>query len=395
MNTMLRTSGKITSRKERLSLTFILDEDRLFVGTIPYTWSVIASGDVETSNENLVNILDCLRRDVQQCGIKLTNQQCNDYLQQLSETGAAAFNKFLPLEAQKQISNFEDEQAHEQGLSLVFLDIASSPRSFLWELLYAGDPLKNPDPSQFWGFRYRLGRTYAGIHWYDNFHLRKGIFSAIHDNLAASKDEIRCLEEEVIPQCNRLYLRGIAVKCVEDCLDNEAVSTNSFIQFLVNDAFEYGIVHFACHCDNPQNTNIDHASLSITSHGKEIEISIEKLTGLKGRYRFWHQPFFFLNACESATPGHRMHKLSFPTCILNLGASGVIATACVMPDNFASAFGTEFYRCLLNKPSFTDSVYVGEALLETRLHFLNEYNNPLGLAYGLYATANQQLLLID
>ena len=395
MNTVLRTSGKIISSKERLSLLFILDEDRFLVDTIPYTWSVTASGDVDTSNENLVSILDCLRRDVQRNDIKLTEKKRNDYLKQLSETGAAAFNKFLPSEAQKQIFNFEEMQAQEQGLSLAFLDIAPSPRSFLWELLYAGDPLKDPDYKQFWGFRYRLGRTYLGILSYDNFHLLKGVFSAIHDKLAASKDEVKHLEEEIMLLCNRLNLKGIAVKCIEDCLDSEASSTNSFIQFLVDDAFEYGIVHFACHCDNPQNTNIDHACLSITSHGKEIEISIEKLTGLKGRYRFSYQPFFFLNACESATPGHRMHKLNFPTCILNLGASGVIATACVMPDNFASAFGTEFYRRLLNKPSLTDSVYVGEALLETRLHFLNEYNNPLGLAYGLYAAADQQLLLID
>ncbi|WP_199313394.1 hypothetical protein [Leptolyngbya sp. FACHB-671] len=34
---------------------------------------------------------------------------------------------------------------------------------------------------------------------------------------------------------------------------------------------------------------------------------------------------------------------------------------------------------------------IGEALQATRLYFLREYNNPLGLAYGLYSLAHYRL----
>ncbi|MCP4415106.1 MAG: hypothetical protein GY805_00690 [Chloroflexi bacterium] len=84
-----------------------------------------------------------------------------------------------------------------------------------------------------------------------------------------------------------------------------------------------------------------------------------------------------------------------------LQAAGVIATACTIPDKFASAFAMEFYRRLLpkadsgNQMSQMMLINIGEALMETRLHFLKHYNNPLGLAYGLYAVSNQKLRLMQ
>jgi hypothetical protein len=90
-----------------------------------------------------------------------------------------------------------------------------------------------------------------------------------------------------------------------------------------------------------------------------------------------------------------LETLNFPTGILNFGAGGVIATACIMPDNFASAFAREFYRYLWASSSPNGLADIGEALLKTRLHFLKKMNNPLGLAYGLYAASDQQLSLAD
>jgi hypothetical protein len=103
-----------------------------------------------------------------------------------------------------------------------------------------------------------------------------------------------------------------------------------------------------------------------------------------------------------------LQTLSFPTEILNFGAGGVVATACTIHDGFASAFASELYRRLLGQGKDSDdskgqgrsripstSSDIGVALMETRLHFLEKYNNPLGLAYGLYAVSNQQLRLLD
>jgi hypothetical protein len=385
-----RLPSKEVQHKERLPLQLMLLDQQLLVGSMPHPWSIAASGDVETSNKNLVEILDELRLEVQQRGVNLTGYK-HDFLERLKETGAAAYNKFLPEAAQKQIGDFEAQQAQAQGVSLNFLEMTASPRSFLWELLYAGDPLEDVDPTQFWGFRYRLGRTYMGLDWNLILRLGAGVLSAIHDELEFSRDEVERLREQFTQLCQQWQLEKATWQYLEHCLQAEAVSINHFIKLLISDQFQYGFVHLACHCENPEDIGVDKAYLSLTVHGQPVELSLEKLIGLKGKYHFMHRPFFFLNACESATPGHIMHKLNFPTGILSLKASGVIATACIMPDNFASAFATEFYHRLWSKPSRTDSIYIGEALLETRLHFLNENNNPLGLAYGLYAISDQQL----
>jgi hypothetical protein len=55
-----------------------------------------------------------------------------------------------------------------------------------------------------------------------------------------------------------------------------------------------------------------------------------------------------------------------------------------MPDVFAAPFAAEFYRRFFAR-SNGGPPGLGEALLATRRHFLENYNNPLGLAYTLYA----------
>lgn len=128
---------------------------------------------------------------------------------------------------------------------------------------------------------------------------------------------------------------------------------------------------------------------------KEVQLSLGKFNTLARKHRgFGKRPLIFMNACESATPLHLLQSLNLPTAMLNFGAGSVIATACTLPDNFASAFAAEFYRRLLSKPLTEEQAYIGEALLQTRLHFMTKpYRNPLGLAYGMYALSNQWLRL--
>jgi len=83
--------------------------------------------------------------------------------------------------------------------------------------------------------------------------------------------------------------------------------------------------------------------------------------------------------------------LGFPRAVLDFGAAGVIATACVIPDLFAGAFAKEFYRRLLARRIAPATANIASVLMETRRHFLTEFENPLGLAYGLYAGSDQEL----
>ena len=78
----------------------------------------------------------------------------------------------------------------------------------------------------------------------------------------------------------------------------------------------------------------------------------------------------------------------------------MIATACPVPDLFAAAFAKVFYEFFLRGLVVKDEVTgekgfrlmtIGEALRATRWYFLKEFNNPLGLAYGLYSPAHYRL----
>ncbi len=91
-----------------------------------------------------------------------------------------------------------------------------------------------------------------------------------------------------------------------------------------------------------------------------------------------HAPLVFLNGC--ATGDYT------PESYINLiddfrvgGASGVVGTECPVPELFAEAFARELF------PRIFRGERLGEAILETRLHFLLEKANPLGLLYTLYA----------
>lgn len=86
---------------------------------------------------------------------------------------------------------------------------------------------------------------------------------------------------------------------------------------------------------------------------------------------------------------------SFPVkWIKDQRALAVIATLCPVPDYFAHAFALKFYEILFateettsanTTASISANQYIATALLETRRYFMEKYNNPLGLAYIIYA----------
>jgi hypothetical protein len=66
-----------------------------------------------------------------------------------------------------------------------------------------------------------------------------------------------------------------------------------------------------------------------------------------------------------------------------------------VPDHFAHAFADKFYELLFQasgQPGADRCRFLAEALLATRRHFMQEYNNPLGLAYVLYARQGVHIL---
>jgi hypothetical protein len=107
----------------------------------------------------------------------------------------------------------------------------------------------------------------------------------------------------------------------------------------------------------------------------------------------------FLNACSTSKQSASYEPPGFPNqWIHGQGALAVMATLCPVPDYFAHTFARKFYDVLLGalaKPDAPGSArnrYVAEALLQTRRYFMETYNNPLGLAYVLYAYKGAHVL---
>jgi hypothetical protein len=109
-----------------------------------------------------------------------------------------------------------------------------------------------------------------------------------------------------------------------------------------------------------------------------LEIKIATVDKASGPF-FGSRPFVFLNGCETGTQGARgTTDFSLPGVFLMRGARGVIATEAPVWDFFGYNFGALFLEKLA---AGNDA---GEAMLATRLEFVKQSRNPLGLLYTYY-----------
>ena len=191
------------------------------------------------------------------------------------------------------------------------------------------------------------------------------------------------------------------------------------LQYIFAGDWNYGLIHFAGHCypsreeSDPRNTQKRRLELSVA--GRQIIIPPGYITNVLKRRASpeeWKPeddgPFVFLNACAS---GKKDKVEQFPDLpaewIEWQGAKAVIATICDVPDIFAFAFALKLYDVLFTAlaesqrkaleggaegVSIMPDLYVAEALLKTRRYFMEQFNNPMGLAYELYAFQDAHLL---
>jgi len=158
-------------------------------------------------------------------------------------------------------------------------------------------------------------------------------------------------------------------------------SMREFEIFLSNNL---DIAHFACHA----YSNKDH-SLSSMVLSEEFEVSHSDLKELID-LQLPENPIVVLNACGTGNINSE-HASFFAKDFLQLGARGVIATDCEIPDHFAAEFSARFY------PEFINGTPIGKALLETRRYFLEKHHNLTALIYSMYASpiimiANKQII---
>jgi hypothetical protein len=371
-----------TRGESRCELRIIAPGGRnILVGTRWFELKFTAE-TVKNFNAAFVDILDDIRRKVLADGDIDFKGRGYDFLSRLRSTGSAAFQRLWPKELKEYIEEKEDR---EVARGLCFTLQVEEELSLFWEMLYRGSPLIAVGPDDFWGFRYPIGRCYFGVDSPDQVHLQSGILSAVHNKLTLSMREVQAVKAFLaklrrVPSAN--------LKMLDDALDAASPTVRELLELFHDEEFPFGMVHFACHCDAGQNPL--GSSLSITSRKTNIDLMLEQLLE-NADYGFQNRPFVFLNACQTADIEGLRAGLGFPRAVLDFGAAGVIATACVIPDLFAGAFAKEFYRRLLARRIAPATANIASVLMETRRHFLTEFENPLGLAYGLYAGSDQEL----
>lgn len=390
----LRTANTLRDRhdprdaRRPIDIDLFKDNDRLKIARRRFLVNY-DPGDVQDLNERFIEILEAIRSDTLKQNKLLPLPNNSKHLQKLRNVGTEAYALF-PQEVFAYLSELEQRNL-DRGLSLDFTFPAGM--ALLWEMIYTGDLFGPVDISKFWGFHYPIGHLYWGSDVEDRIRLHKGAFALAHSGLAASIAELNQIEQ-YLDRLNTHMPVEVVLHRLEDVIPHDDLCDRSVLLRFGDTDFAYGMVHFACHCVNPGQAGASRAYLDLKIHQQKIQLSVGRFHALAHRNKgFQNRPLVFLNACESATPLHFLQSLKLPTALLEFGAGGVVATACTLPDNFASAFASKFYQCLFDKPLHNSYAYIGEALLETRKHFMTEYNNPLGLAYGMYSLSNQWLQL--
>jgi hypothetical protein len=168
--------------------------------------------------------------------------------------------------------------------------------------------------------------------------------------------------------------------------DREMWKTDALVRVCAK-GFKSNFVHFACHAVTGEC--LSRLDLSVAGESLSFDAALLGTTDLSCRVCAADQqgPIVFLNACGICRPAPLNSAPSLPDRWLRkAGALAMISTLCEVPDFFAYVFAKKFYEFLFKeRDDTTKEYYLADALLATRRYFMEEYNNPLGLAYVLHA----------
>jgi hypothetical protein len=245
-----------------------------------------------------------------------------------------------------------------------------------WEALYPKRPSDNFSAEDFWGMKYKITRVLprrAAAHY---IHPAIPVescpcFGLIADNRlehVGSRQRRHLID---LRDSEKLRLKELD----ELSTDSKDLGMRTLEGFLKNDLH---IVEFACHAQFVPEDPI--LSYFVVSDRFPVRIKDMISEGIA----FENRPLVILNACNTSV-SDPLSIHSFASRLLQIGARGVIATECAVPDKFAAEFSVQLYKRLLQACS------VGESLLEIRKYFLLEQDNPCALLYSMYASPQIRL----
>ena len=336
----------------------------------------MSPGSLCDYNRDFITILNDVRLQSER-SLTISKDLFLRTMTELRDAGRGAFRSMG-----EDFCNCWGETLPEQDERLFSLTFQTSAFPILWEFLYSGDPMVGVDPHSFWGYRHMITRILVGLNQVpqtledpENFLFCKNQY------LAHWEEEQRSLLE--LTKTRNFHWVSLDELLPLIIKENLPLADAVIIAWASE---RFDIIHLASHLIAPTDAadNILAAHLKLSYLLTDIQIPLRRLNAVRGSVRFQKTPLIFINACKSMTnPALLSQGESFPHSFLNLGASSVIATACDIPDLFAKEFSQKFYEFLFENRGGS-SPTVSEALCHTRQFFMDEYSNPLGLAYGLY-----------
>lgn len=350
-------------------------------------------------------------------GLKLPEGRCQYFLDRLRHSGAGLRVSLSgALRNAIEVGGFPAAtRGEDPALNFVH---PRNPVPILWDLLYQGEQDDPLDPDGFWGLRAPI------THWiahdeipylHKKILVSNGLFTAVSEGLLGAGREETALGARLMQWARRMgwakELRhdnlvgavgkkvGVTGATPDWCSTllaekrSDPITLNEWKRRMLRTVIEaargYEVIHFACHCQATRLTEL-HSALEVTVGGESFKLDVSFLRSMRlGDLKATRRgPLVFLNACGSGSPNPSGEPPGFPVAWLQYGAVAVIATLCRVPDWFAYVFAVTFYQFLslgLRKRHKCHYRFLAEALLATRRYFLRKYNNPLGLAYVLYA----------
>jgi hypothetical protein len=258
------------------------------------------------------------------------------------------------------------------------LQVVSEDFFLPWELLYPDNP-RAPSYENFLGLRHvvsrlivQTSRKWAFVSPAISVTDQPKLGLLVYDALPGVARSERAFFERLASE-GRITLRKLrALKDDPELWPEEIEQFRDFWKESLN------LAHLACHAvykdGAPSNS---HLLLS-----EKFPVSLQDLEVYS--FTIDGHPLVVLNACRTGTV-NPLYTSHFAAAFLRLGARGVVATECEVPDTFAAAFVEQLYEHLLAWHR------LGESMLAARRYFLDKQGDPSGLLYSMYASPSIRL----
>jgi hypothetical protein len=332
--------------------------------------------DIDMSPEDLAALNGQVQEEVQALALDAAGgsaaERAAKHLRPLAELGHFAFRRVFG----------HAETAEELQACLASrpfsLQVASEDFFLPWELLYPdlGAPLSY---NNFLGLRHLVSRLIVQKS-------RKGAFVSpaipvagqpklgllVYDTLPCAAGRERAFFERLAAE-GRIALRKLRALRADPARRPEEIEQfRGFWKEALN------LAHLACEAVYEDR----YPSRSRLLLSEEFPVSLQDMEVYS--FTIDGHPLVVLNACRTGTV-NPLYTSHFAAAFLRLGARGVVATECLVPDTFAAAFVEQLYQHLLaGRP-------LGESMLAARRYFLDKQGDPSGLLYSMYASPSIRL----